>query len=280
MRFLALLFTVFSVDSAELKPGLLVEATDGQLTAQFVVAKPNVRLEAEESIHPQLKPSFRAEFSGYLVLPEAGEFRFPEGHSIFVDGKDCAGKTVTVPAGERRLRIVASRETNQTFSINLPFPATAFVHDREPRELKENVSRDFGRQLFEDLNCAACHGGAPMTYRFTPLPDVPKAKSLRGLHPTQGCLADPPETNVPKFELSAAEREALQLFVQTPDISRAPLVDFARLIKQFKCADCHSNLADFRISEFAETLHGHWGLTISTNDAAELARTSRALTAE
>ena len=269
MRFFLLLALMLSVRAPEMKPGLLVKASDGELTVHFIALRPNVKLEDNESIHPQLKPAFSVEFNGTLLLENAIEHTFPANPSVLIDGKECTGQTVNLPAGQRSIRITASRAGADSFAIRLPFGT--FVHDREPRELKENQTRDLGRQLLEDFNCAACHRDGPLPYRFTPLPDAPKAKPLRSLHPTQGCLSDTPEPNVPKFELSDAQREALQLFLQTPDISPAPLLDFPRQLKQFGCADCHSNLTDFKIN-LQEALLDHPGLTISTNDAAELAR--------
>ena len=210
------------------------------------------------------------EFSGFLLITNANEFSFSNSPSVLIDGNECAGKTVTLVAGERKIRILFSREKTNPFRINLPFPVEAFLHDREPRELKENQSRDLRRQFFEDLNCASCHGDGPMPFRFTETGQ--KAKSLRSLHPTFGCLSEMPEAHVPKFDLNETQREALQLFVQSPDVSRAPLIDFARQMSQFRCADCHSNLRDFRAPYFENALMDHVGLNISTNDAADLAR--------
>lgn len=264
-----MLVTLLTVRAPEMKPGLLVKATDGELTVHFVTLRPNVKLDATESIHPQLKHSFRAELTGYVLLETGGEYTFATSPSILIDGKECSGQIVALPAGQRRIQINASRSDSEPFALQLPF--ASYAHYREPRELKEDQSRDLGRQLFEDLNCAACHRGGPLPYRSTPLPDAPSAKALRSLHPTQGCLAETPQENVPKFDLTAAQREALQLFLQTPDISPAPLLDFPRQLRQFGCADCHANLTEFKI-DLQAALLDHPGLNISTNDAAELAR--------
>jgi hypothetical protein len=269
MRLLLLPALLVSAHAAEMKPGLIVKATDGELTVHFVAVHPNVKLDGNESIHPQLKPAFRAELNGYVLLENAGDYKFPEAPSVRIDGKECAGQTVNLPAGQRRIQISVSRAGTEPLALKLPF--VSYVHDREPRELKEDQSRDLGRELFENLNCGACHREGPLPYRFTPLTDAPKAKSLRSLHPTEGCIAETPEENVPKFELNDAQREALQLFLQTPDISPAPLVDFPRQLKQFGCANCHVNLTEFKIN-LQEALLDHPGLTISTNDAVELTR--------
>jgi mono/diheme cytochrome c family protein len=272
MRYVFLLAALVSANGSDLKPGLLIKATDGELTVHFVVASPNVLLDGDESIHAQLKPTFSGQINGYLLIETSGDFSFPMSPAILIDGKDCSGKTVTLPAGERKLEIEIKRQSKESFRINLPFRAAAFAHENEPRELREDQSRDLGRRLFEDLNCGACHGGGPMAYRFTPLTDPPKAKEMRGLHPTEGCLSETPAPGAQKFELNNFEREALQLFVQTPDISLAPLIDFPRQLQQFKCTDCHSNLTDFSVGNFEDVLLEHPGLTISTNDVAELAR--------
>lgn len=269
MKCLLILAIAISAKAAD-SPGLLVKASDGELTVYFIAPRPNVALETNESIHPLLKPTFRTEMNGYAVIENQIEVTFPGMPSVTIDGKECAGNSVTLVAGQRRIRIVASRTNGEPFTIQLPF--RSYTHDREPRELKENQSRDLGRQLFEDFNCAACHASGPMPYRFTPLPDAGKTKPLRMLHPTEGCLSETPEPNVPQFQWTEAQREALQLFVQTPDISPAPLIDFARQSKQFQCADCHSNLGDFSIPNMEEALFEHAGLSLSTNDIAELSR--------
>lgn len=270
MKWLLFIATMASVSASESRPGLIGKATDGELTVFFVAPSPNVVLQGADSIHPQLKPTFRGEFSGILSLTNAKEISFPESPSVLIDGEERSGKTVTLPAGRRKIRISFSRETTNSFRIDFPFPVEAFSHDRAPRELKENQSRDFGRQLFEDLNCASCHGDGPMAFRFTEAGQ--KAKSLTSLHPTFGCLSDTPEAPGKKFDLSAAERESLQFFVQSPDISPAPLIDFARQMSQFHCSECHSNLRNFRASNFEGALLNHAGVNISTNDAGELAR--------
>ena len=124
-----------------------------------------------------------------------------------IDGEEYAGKTVMLEGGQRRIRVFFARDGTNAFRINLPFAVAAFAHDREPGELKENQARDAGRQLFEDFNCASCHGEGPMTYRFQQAGQ--KAKALNSLHPTFGCLSESPEDGTPRFELNAAQREAV-----------------------------------------------------------------------
>src|SRR4051812_37607213 len=105
---LLLLFALFaSVRAADLKPGLLVKATDGELTVHFIALRPTVKLDGNESIHPQLKPTFRAEISGYVLLERASEYTFASSPSVQINGKECAGQTVSLPAGQRQIRIQA-----------------------------------------------------------------------------------------------------------------------------------------------------------------------------
>src|SRR5436190_18674930 len=131
-----LLAIAISTGASELQPGLVVKATDGELTVHFIAPHPTVSLHTNESIHPQLRPAFRAEFTGYVVIENSIEATFPSQPSVAIDGKECTGITVALTAGQRRIRILASRTNTEPFAIQLPF--NTYIHDREPRELKEN----------------------------------------------------------------------------------------------------------------------------------------------
>lgn len=63
-----------------------------------------------------------------------------------------------------------------------------------------------GRELFQTIGCAACHQlrleGEPLAARKSPRP-------LAELRAGQGCLAETVAADLPQFQLSAAQREAL-----------------------------------------------------------------------
>jgi hypothetical protein len=251
MKWLFIIIFALSAQAAESKPGLLVKATDGELTVYFVAPSPDFAVQAKESIHPQLKPAFRAEWSGYLQIENAGEYVIYGPTNLSIDGKFCAGQKVTLPTGQRAFRMSMARKKNETARARLewefgdsgrqPIPASAFFHGREPRELRENQERDSGRELFETFSCGACHQETPMKYgALAEVTNAAPAKAMADLQPTQGCLSENPEAPAQNFNLTRAQREALQIFVQVPDISPSPAIDFARQFRQLRCGECHN----------------------------------------
>jgi mono/diheme cytochrome c family protein len=279
MRHFGAFILAFGVaSSAGLEPGLLVKATDRELTVPFVVPQPNVILRGNESIHPQLKPSFSGEFSGFLLVSTGAQYTLTGAPEILVDGKNVAGKITLLPAGERRLRIPFKRNGRGDFAIALKWqmddaeeiriPATNFAHGRAPRELAENVSRDLGRKLFEDNNCGACHTPEHAAIRFSSITNGAATKPLRSLRPTEGCLSEAPEADVPKFSMSEAEREGMQLFVQSPDVSPAPLHDLPRMFSQLSCQKCHALEALGTVAQLEEIWKTHEAKAFVTNMAS------------
>ena len=254
--------------AAEMKPGLVARATDGELTVYFVVPAANFSVEARESIHPQLKPSFKAQFSGYLHVDKPGAYTIYGPTNLLIDGKLAAGQKITFPAGDRALRLEVARKKSESMRVQLewesdnfarqPIPAGAFTHDREPKELHENESRDLGRELFENLSCAACHGETAMPYaQILEITNAVKSLPIGSLQPTQGCLSETPQPPVPLFKLTRSQRSALQLFIQTPDISLAPPIDFARELRQFHCTECHRAEFQMTAADFGAAFKTH-----------------------
>src|ERR1043165_7244531 len=82
-------------------PGLLARATDGERKVVFTAPTANFTLGASESIHPQLKPAFRVEWSGSLTILRAGKYSFHANAKVLVDGAEVQGKTVSLETGER-----------------------------------------------------------------------------------------------------------------------------------------------------------------------------------
>lgn len=270
MRRFWLAILLVAANSADAAQGLLGKATDRELTVFFVAEAMNVSLRENESIHPQLKPAFSGEFTGYLVLTNAAEVTLSGAPQIFVDGKNIANRATKLPAGQRKLRIPFKRLSSEPFEISLrlngaPIPPEALAYDKAPRDLAEHQSRELGRKLFEDLNCGACHDPATPIIRFAAMTNAPAATALRALRPTQGCLAEDPEPNTPRFELKESEREALQLFIQTPDISPAPMQDLPRLFGQMGCQKCHANASAIDAAKTEAAIAAHREAGMLTN---------------
>lgn len=92
-----------------------------------------------------------------------------------------------------------------------------------------------GRLLFKELNCAKCHTGieessnAPANFT-----------SLQELNPDLGCLADNPQAKIPKFELTAADRQDIRdaLKFGSSSLSNEQQIDVT--LTMFNCTVCHS----------------------------------------
>ncbi len=298
MKWLALLILSVEAMAADLQPGLLAKATDGELTVHFTAPTPTLAVEGKESAHPLLKPSFNLDWDGFLLVDRAGEYKISGAPSILIDGNECAGMKVRLPSGERRLQLKLARKQSEIVSLRLeweseffpkqPIPVRAFAHGRQPRELRENQSRDFGRELFETLGCGSCHGGAPMRYPFgAGVPHATSSLPMGSLQLTQGCLSERPAPPARDFALRAEEREALQLFVQNPDISEAPASDLRRMSRRFGCVSCHGGREfEMDAGQFEAAVKNHRGAELlfpagaGREAPAEMARLFRRLRGE
>jgi cbb3-type cytochrome oxidase cytochrome c subunit len=97
-----------------------------------------------------------------------------------------------------------------------------------------NPSR--GRTLVAMTGCANCHVVKDTQGTVTPHVAAPPPGAMDA---TKGCLADAPAAPSPRYALTADDRAALRAFVQSPDVSRAPVQDFARNLGAFQCTACH-----------------------------------------
>ena len=93
-----------------------------------------------------------------------------------------------------------------------------------------------GRILVQYRGCLNCHtlrenGVAVQSHHGAP--------TLKLLAPNKGCLSGRPSGFAAHYALAAADRDALNAFIASPDVSPAPTHDFARLAKQLNCASCH-----------------------------------------
>jgi len=149
------------VDAAS--AGLLAIATDGERTVTLVTRTPNFALAEKQSIHPQLRPEFRAEWNGFLKIPRAGEYTISGTPEIFVNGTEASGVPMKLAAGEVSLRVRFKRKEGGAARVQLrwqseffpiePMPALAYSHETSPAaSLVEE-----GRELVENLGCASCH---------------------------------------------------------------------------------------------------------------------------
>ncbi len=85
-------------------PGLVATYSDGKHRVRLITASPNFYLRAGESAHPALAAAFDAEWTGLLLIVQAGEYSF-EGAEVYISGRKIAGQPVHLNAGRHPLRI-------------------------------------------------------------------------------------------------------------------------------------------------------------------------------
>jgi mono/diheme cytochrome c family protein len=155
--------------AARLQPGLVGRASDGARTVTFLTPTANFTLAAEQSVHPQLRPAFKAEWNGVLTILRAGRYTIFASAKVFLDGREVQNQTVPLEAGEHALKVQFDRvpgparlqlEWASDFFRREPIPASAFGHRNPPAELAATQQLERGRELAEELNCIACHRAA------------------------------------------------------------------------------------------------------------------------
>ena len=125
-----------SVSAAD-PSGLLCSATDGRRSIVFAVPAPGFTLKPDESLHPQLGPAFRAEWSGFLRVPRAGRYTLRGEARIRIGDIELTNAPVHLNAGDLPLHIEFNRVPgparlqlwweSEFFSIE-PLPASALTH--------------------------------------------------------------------------------------------------------------------------------------------------------
>ncbi len=151
-------------------PGLVATYTDGEHRVVLVVPTPNFTLTAEQSIHPQLLPKFRARWKGVLKVLRSGTYEITAadtgGATVYVDGEPVQGRPVSLRAGEHPLRIEYIRAEgtarlqliwDSDFFVAEPIPSKFLAHRELPPEHGTQAIVERGRELVEELNCIACH---------------------------------------------------------------------------------------------------------------------------
>lgn len=162
-------------------PGLVAEASEGSRSVTFVALTPNFTLGEAQSVHPQLGPDFKVEFSGFLSVLRGGKYTLAGNAKIFIDGREVQGQPIELEAGERPIRVVYQRAAGKArlqvawesaFFKTEPIPASAFLHREESAELASQRKADRGHELVEELNCTACHVSAKKIYAGRRGPDL------------------------------------------------------------------------------------------------------------
>lgn len=163
----------------DMAAGLIGEYRDDQRSVDLVVASPNFYLHPDESLHPALRPSFEAEWTGWLSILRAGTYLF-RGAEIAVDGRAVGAGGLSLDPGRHAIRIAYRRQAGPA-ALQLmwsaehfdwePIPTGRFFHD--PREVDvHHLWVEKGRRLAEKLGCANCHDAASPSLRDRPGPSL------------------------------------------------------------------------------------------------------------
>jgi len=286
-------------------PGFVCKATDGERTVTFVMPTGDFTLQPDQSIDPQLKPSFKAEWDGFLTIDRPGEY------SLFLtDGKKVTGhQKVKVDAGLMPVHFSFERKPGQAqqqlwwqseFFRQEPIPWDACVHRETPAgvESAEKIAR--GRELVENLNCVACHKSDKTFVRGRTAPILTGAGSRLKPAWIFQWLENPQHFRatavMPSQSLTEQDRADLTAYLaaQRSSAARTALPPKAseregrELFARFGCAGCHSDeraplaglgskmepaaLADYLQNPLAVDPSGRMpGQFMTNNEAASLA---------
>ena len=251
-------------------PGLQYEYFEKQLPElpDFSRLTADASGTAEElSLKPaRRKNDFALRFRGTLTIAKAGEYKFytrsDDGSRLLIDEKVLVENggihpaqersgTVTLALGEHAFELVyfdgggnteLQVEWKPPGSVRSAIPPTVLGHLGQPmRPLGEApFTVDFGKaargkELFRQLNCAACHQlDAPGT------PARPLME-LRARKPA-GCLTDHPKPGVPKFEITNRQRVLLSAMLGAQELLAIPLDpddQIHRTMTVLNCYACH-----------------------------------------
>ena len=235
-------------------PGIVATATDGERTIRFVAPTPNFTLEPGQSIHPQLKPEFRAEWTGFLKIPRSGNYRL-----LLTDGKSALGQqTLTSERGLMPVHLTYERKPGRQqqqlwwesdFFRAEPIPSYAYVYTNDPSETASAAQLERGRQLLEDFNCAACHRTDNSIFRGRVAPDLSDAGSRLKKEWVYRWLENPRhfQTNatMPALLQSGQERADVAAYLDAlrspaPPMAGAAGLSGKTLFDKIGCAGCHS----------------------------------------
>lgn len=146
-------------------PGLILDARDEDRRVVQGVPSPNFVLRGDQSLHPRLGLSFRAEWSGFLKVLQAGKYTLSGEAKILIEGSEVGGRAIDLAPGLHALRVVLAGRTarlqlaweSDRFARE-PIPPWAFVRRASPPEADLLAER--GRELAGELGCVNCHRAA------------------------------------------------------------------------------------------------------------------------
>lgn len=212
-------------------------------------------------------PSYALRFEGDITIPRDGLFKFftesDDGSRLYIDNR-LVVENGGLHAAQERGGEIELKSGKHLFALEYmqsqyesvlrvrwqgpelerqEIPATAFsVYNQPLVPLKtdsfaldpEKVAR--GRQLFTDLNCAACH-------QMDSPGRVAQALSRLTARQPRGCLSAKPPATAPKFEISDRQRQVILALLQEQTPLKVPLSaeeQIRRTMTVLNCYACHS----------------------------------------
>jgi len=230
----------------ELNPGLLATYSDGANSFSLVVTTPSFTLTASQSILPQLARDFTADYTGVIKILQAGSYTFfPD---IEIAGKATKGAT-TLDAGEHAIHLRITKKGDIQFRFEWesthfkrePVPTRVLSHRGEPDGNFAALER--GRAIAEDVNCMACHQGAPATLRGRTGPALDHV-GTRVKTPWIAAWLDDRHPRLPTDEIATATAYLASLKDPKDKVKELPTDKFRErqgreLYEQTGCINCH-----------------------------------------
>jgi mono/diheme cytochrome c family protein len=213
------------------------------------------------------KDRFGLHFTGYLMVPEDGEYQFylgsDDGSRLTIDDDVVIEALVhqahtrrdashPLTAGVHRIQIHyyegGGDESLEAGWAGPGFVERAFAADDVQHEgqvflpigfsaIPETASAERGAELFDKLRCAACH-----TSSTDKNSTLIAATPFADLNQLEGCLSYNPGVGVPKYEVSSSARQAFEEGIANTDLLVAAQNHAVRAetsLKAMQCTACH-----------------------------------------
>lgn len=234
--------------------------------------------------------NYAIRFTGFLQIAHAGEYTFTigsdDGSALAIDGRRVVASPGIHPYATqtRKTRlepgahpiVVDFFQGGGEWVLTLDFegPETpkqpvagavtltaAPVESSMDRFTVDPKLATTGKALFDSLKCAACHqlkAAGPQTATIA----QPAVVALAKLNPDNGCLAQQPQANVPRFQLNDAQRMSIRAALQQLTGAAQPLTPaetIHRTLLTFNCFACHQRgerggVEEWRNAFFATTI--------------------------
>lgn len=163
------------------RPGLVARYRDAQGDISLLTPTVDIRLSAEQSVHPQVAPAFEAEWSGLLRIDRAGKYRLMSSARIELLGEPAGDEMVQLATGEHPLRLRYERPAGDAtvtlrweseFFDEEPVPTSVLGHEEAGQDRAGQEAVERGRLLFAELGCGNCHAAANWRLQHRQGPDL------------------------------------------------------------------------------------------------------------